>query len=185
MIIPITRYGDLILRRRSRFLKENDINKEVIKLASDMVETMRIAAGIGIAAPQVGVNLHMAIIDMPLIDEKIKEPLIIINPEILEESGEFTMEEGCLSLPEIREEVTRPAIIKVKFMDINGEYKEMQCSGLLTRVFQHEIDHVNGKLFIDHLSPLKRKLLKNQLKKITDGKIDKEIEYALAELSNE
>jgi peptide deformylase len=126
------------------------------KLVGDMFETMYAAPGIGLAAIQVGEPRRIITLDLAKKDEK-KDPQVIINPELLwtsEEKGSY--EEGCLSIPEYYEEVERPKAVKVKFLDLQGESHEIEAAGLLATVLQHEIDHLNGVLFIDHISKLKR-----------------------------
>jgi len=132
------------------------IDEEVRALAADMLETMYAAPGIGLAAIQVGVPCRLVTLDLAKKDEP-KNPQIVINPELLwasEERGVY--EEGCLSIPEFYEEVERPARVKVAFMDLDGKRHEVDANGLLATCLQHEIDHLNGVLFIDHISRLKR-----------------------------
>lgn len=132
------------------------ITDEVRNLASDMFETMYAAPGIGLAAIQIGVPRRMITIDIAKKDEE-KQPIVLINPELTWTSTvEATYEEGCLSIPEYYEVVARPAGCKVRYTDLDGETREMECEGLMATCVQHEIDHLNGVLFIDHLSRLKR-----------------------------
>jgi peptide deformylase len=132
------------------------VSKEIEALAEDMLETMYDAPGIGLAAIQVGVPQRLVTIDLAKKDEA-KSPIVFLNPEILSASEETsTYEEGCLSIPEYYEEVTRPASVRVRWMDLKGKTQEMDADGLLATCIQHEIDHLNGKLFIDYLSKLKR-----------------------------
>ncbi len=133
-----------------------DIDTGVRKLADNMLETMYEAPGIGLAAIQVAVPRRMLVMDVARKDEP-KTPMVLINPEVIWASQEFSVyEEGCLSIPEYYEEVERPARVKVRYTDIDGQSKEIDCEGLLATCVQHEIDHLNGILFIDHLSRLKR-----------------------------
>lgn len=132
------------------------IDKEVERLAADMLETMYDAPGIGLAAIQVGVKKRLITIDVAREDAP-KSPLVLINPEIVSASEELSVyNEGCLSIPEYYEEVERPAQVKVRYQDLKGGAQEIEADGLLATCLQHEIDHLNGVLFIDHLSRLKR-----------------------------
>jgi peptide deformylase len=134
----------------------NGIDAEVRGLVADMLETMYAAPGIGLAAIQVGVPQRVITLDLAKKDEP-KAPQVIINPELVWASEEVsTYEEGCLSIPEIYEEVERPAQVKVRYTDLDGTLHEVEANGLLATCLQHEIDHTNGVLFIDHLSRLKR-----------------------------
>jgi peptide deformylase len=129
-----------------------------------MVKTMHQAPGIGLAAPQINQSLQLITIDLSC-GEKKEDLIILVNPEILEQEGEETLEEACLSVPEIQEKVSRPSRITIRGKDLDGREKTIEAAGLLARVFCHEIDHIQGKLFIDRLSPLKRKLIRKKLKK--------------------
>jgi len=132
------------------------IDDEVRALVADMLETMYAAPGIGLAAIQVGVPRRVLTIDVAKKDEP-RNPQVVINPEILGTSQELGIyEEGCLSIPEVYEEVERPALVKVRFTDLDGKVHEIEANGLMATCLQHEIDHLNGVLFIDHLSKLKR-----------------------------
>jgi peptide deformylase len=134
----------------------NGVDTEVRALVADMLETMYAAPGIGLAAIQVGVPQRVITLDLAKKDEP-KAPQVIINPELVWASEELsTYEEGCLSIPEIYEEVERPAQVKVRYTDLDGNVHEVEANGLLATCLQHEIDHTNGVLFIDHLSKLKR-----------------------------
>ena len=158
LVIP-----DKRLREVSKPVTE--ISDEVRTLVADMYETMYDAPGIGLAAIQVGVPLRVVVTDCsPREDEA--EPLTLINPEILELSGEdVPYEEGCLSIPEFYDEVIRPANARVRYMDIEGETHEIDVTGLLSTCIQHEVDHLDGKLFIDYLSTLKRSRVMAKFKK--------------------
>ncbi len=158
----IIKFGHPVLHRRAEPII--NINEEIVTLARDMVETMYLAPGIGLAAPQVGVSQRLITVDLSL-GEKPDELIILINPEILEEEGEAIEEEGCLSVPEIREKVRRPDRLKIRGFNLEGKEIEMEAYGLLARVFSHEFDHLEGKFFIDRLSPLKRSLIYRRLKK--------------------
>ncbi len=132
------------------------IGKDVLALADDMLETMYEAPGIGLAAIQIGVPERVVVIDLARKEEP-KNPMVFINPEIIGRGEEMNVyEEGCLSIPEYYEEVTRPATVKVRYLDRAGKTQEIDADGLLATCLQHEIDHLDGRLFIDHLSKLKR-----------------------------
>lgn len=136
------------------------------RLADDMFETMYDAPGIGLAAPQVGVTERLFVMDCAAREENA-EPLALINPEITWSSDDLnTYEEGCLSIPEMYEEVTRPAAVRVRFLTLDGNAEEREFDGLHATCVQHEIDHLNGTLFIDHLSKIKRTMITNKMKKL-------------------
>ena len=176
MIYPIVVYGHPVLRKEATdFLPEE--KNEVKQLAEDMFETMYKADGIGLAGPQIGLARRIFVIDAtPLADdfpELANFKKVFINARILEREGEpFTDQEGCLSLPGISEDVTRPSKVKIRYMDVDfNEYEEVY-EGWAARVIQHEYDHIQGILFIDHLAPLKKRLLKRKLTAISKGKIN-------------
>ena len=162
---------DPILRKKSNNLEK--VDNELRKLMDDMLETMYAAPGIGLAAVQIGILKRLIVIDITKNDEK-KDPLFLINPEIISKSSNTsTYEEGCLSLPGHFAEIERPAECQVSYIDYNGKKKEMTAKGLLSTCIQHEVDHLNGVLFIDYLSKLKKDMIikklkkhKNELKKI-------------------
>lgn len=169
--LPIYLYGQSILRKKARVVRGPDA--ELAQFADDMGETMRKANGIGLAANQVGDLRRVIVVDIGAMEESEgKPPLAMINPEILSGDGEWRMEEGCLSIPDLREEVSRHEAIRVRFKDVEFQEREIEASGLLARVIQHEVDHLDGVLFIDHLSAMKRKLLRGRLNKISRGKIE-------------
>jgi peptide deformylase len=160
---PIVIYGDPVLREVSHPVEE--INQEVKDLVSQMVDTLRRAKGLGLAASQVGVPLRLFILDLSAID--IDETLrVFINPEIVATDGECDMEEGCLSFPEMYLRITRPERVTVRATDLDGNRFEMTVDGVTARAIQHEYDHTQGTLFIDHLSPLARMMLKGRLRKL-------------------
>lgn len=178
MILPIVAYGDPVLRK-----KGEDIDKDFPKLQeliADMYETMYSASGVGLAAPQIGRAIRLFVVDASGFvdeDEEDEEELggfkkVFINPQIIEEDGEeWDFNEGCLSIPDIREDVSRHERIRIKYMDENfNEYDEVY-DGLKARVIQHEYDHIEGILFTDYLSPLRKRILKGKLSNITKGKI--------------
>ncbi|MCH7887193.1 MAG: peptide deformylase [Candidatus Marinimicrobia bacterium] len=163
-------YGDPILRKETDSVKEFDHSLELF--AQEMIETMRTNDGVGLAGPQVGDLRSLIVIDVSSDeDEEPAEPLILVNPDIKELSGSCVMEEGCLSIPDVRVEIERPEEIRIKFQDVKGVKKDLKCDGILARVIQHEVDHLRGRLMIDYLSPVKRDLLKSKLQKISRGDI--------------
>ena len=148
------------------------VTEELRALIKDMFDTMYAAPGIGLAAVQIGVAKRIVVTDVAK-DEEPKAPLCFINPEILWRSEETTeYEEGCLSIPEVFDKVVRPAEVRVAYMDLDGSEQEMHCTGLLATCIQHEIDHINGVLFIDHLTRLKRDRIVKKF--IKAAKLDKE-----------
>ncbi len=156
--LPIIKLPDPILRQKS--LPVETVGPDVRDFMNDMLETMYGAPGIGLAAPQVGVLRRMVVIDIVRGEEEPKRPLMLINPEIVSMGDVPRLhEEGCLSIPEIYAEVERPALVRVRYVDVEGRQREEDFEDLLATVVQHEIDHLNGVLFIDHLSRLKRDLL--------------------------
>ena len=161
--LRVIKYGNPILRMKAKSIE--NIDTDIKQLVSDMIAIMQEEEGIGLAAPQVAQSISMLVIDMSLIEDE-GEPTAFINPEILESEGESILEEGCLSLPDIREEVKRPEIISLRYKNIDGEIVEKQIDGLLARVLQHEMDHLNGVLFVDRISSLKKKMLNKKLKEI-------------------
>lgn len=176
MVYPIVMYGDPVLRKRAKDIEEG--SEEVKQLSEDMFETMHAASGIGLAAPQIGKDIRMFIVDGSILED---EPdmtdfkKVFINAEIIEEDEEHTdMEEGCLSIPNIREKVGRPTSIRIKYFDENWEAHDEEFDGMKARIIQHEYDHIEGVLFIDYLSPLKKRLLKSKLNDISKGDVDTE-----------
>jgi len=162
-LLPIRIVPDPVLRKTARAVAPADL-AQVNALIPEMFAAMYAAPGIGLAAPQVGVLLRLIVIDLQ--PEKIPAPLVLINPEILAVSEDkATREEGCLSLPEQYADVTRPAWVKLRYQDEQGARKEAEGDGLLAACLQHEIDHLNGVLFVDHISALKRNILLRKLAK--------------------
>ncbi|MBV7380473.1 peptide deformylase [Maritimibacter dapengensis] len=144
-----------------------DVSDELRKLADDMLETMYDAPGIGLAAPQVGVLSRLIVLDCIKEEGDPPQPMAMFNPEILASSDETNVyEEGCLSIPDQYAEVTRPAEVSVRWLDRNGNEREQDFEGLWATCVQHEIDHLNGKLFIDHLSPMKRQMITRKSQKM-------------------
>lgn len=172
MIYPVTVYGDPVLRKKAEPVTKDfqDLNLFI----QNMFETMYNSDGVGLAAPQVGHAVRLFVLDTTTTEEDgltgIKQAFI--NPEIVEKSGdEWIMNEGCLSLPEIREDVVRPETVKIKYLDEDLLLHEETFSGFTSRVIQHEYDHLEGVMFVDYLTPLKRRILKSKLTAITKGKV--------------
>ncbi|MBC7217596.1 MAG: peptide deformylase [Candidatus Caldatribacterium sp.] len=160
----IEKYGSSVLREKARPI--TDLTQEIVDLAQDMRETMHAFSGIGLAGNQVGVPLRIITVLHP----ETKEDLVIINPEITAVSSEKELgEEGCLSIPEVYGKVERALRVVVRGINLQGKEIRIEAEGLLARVFQHEIDHLDGILFVDRLHPAKRLLLSNKLKKIARG----------------
>jgi len=175
MIYPIVVYGDPVLKKQGKNIKEGEI--DVKKLAEDMFETMENANGVGLAAPQIGKSIRMFVIDASAMGEDEEELVgfkkVFINPEILEEVGdEWDFEEGCLSIPDIREVIYRQEELTIRYFDENWEEHEETFDDMKARIIQHEYDHIEGVLFTDHISPIRKRLLKGKLKNISKGKID-------------
>ncbi len=163
-IKPLIILPDPILRLGSKPVER--VDAPLLKLADDMLETMYDAPGIGLAAIQVGEPLRMLVIDLAKEDET-PAPQLFVNPEILATSDERSVyEEGCLSIPDYYAEVERPATVRVKYVDRDGKVMEMEADGLLATCLQHEIDHLDGVLFIDHISKLKRDMVVKKFKKL-------------------
>lgn len=172
MILPIVAYGDPVLRKVGADIDAGypDLNT----LIDNMWETMYHAHGVGLAAPQVGKAINMFIVDTGAFDQEDIVPMkqVFINSEILEEWGEhWDFEEGCLSIPHIRENVSRMPTLKIRFQDEKFETHEMEFGGMAARVIQHEYDHCKGKMFVDHLSEFRKRLLKNKLVSISKGAV--------------
>ena len=162
-LLPILLVPDKRLRSKTRAVGDADLDT-VRELAPRMLATMYKAPGIGLAAPQVGVLLRMAVVDLQKDDKR--DPLVLINPEIVAESSEMaTREEGCLSLPNQYADVTRPARIKLRWLALDGSKQEMEADDLMATCIQHELDHLDGVLFVDHISALKRNMLLRKLAK--------------------
>ncbi|MCK4572852.1 MAG: peptide deformylase [candidate division Zixibacteria bacterium] len=161
---PIVIYGDPVLREVSEPVDE--INQETKDLVSDLIGTLKKASGLGLAAPQIAVLKRVFVVDLSAID--ITATLkVFINPEILDTSGEAEFEEGCLSFPGIYQKIIRPARARVRATDRDGKQFEMEATGMAARAILHEYDHLEGKLFIDHMSPMTRTMLKGRLKKLS------------------
>lgn len=184
MILPIVAYGDPVLKRKARAIDSSYDGLNV--LIASMWETMYHAHGVGLAAPQIGKSIRLFVIDgSPFADDEDASPSdhivlksfkkVFINAEIIVEQGDdFSFAEGCLSIPDIREEVTRPSVIRLRYQDEHFELHEEEFSGLAARIIQHEYDHIEGVLFTDKLSPLKKRLIKGRLEKISRGQVEAE-----------
>jgi peptide deformylase len=162
-IYDIVKWPDPILTRQAE--KVTEFGPELERLVADMFDSMYAAQGIGLAAPQIGIAKQITVIDVSFKDNP-DDKIALINPEIVDREGRQVEEEGCLSLPEIREKVQRAEWVRVRAQDAKGEWHEYEGEELLARAFQHEIDHLHGVLFIDHLSRLKRDLVLRKIKKL-------------------
>ena len=163
MIYPIVKYGDPVLERSGAEVM--DFNDELRKLVADMFESMYTAHGVGLAAPQIGLGIRLAVIDVSF-KEDPNAKLVLVNPKILHQEGRQSANEGCLSLPEFRETVVRPKRVIIRAQDEHGNWYEKSGEDLLARAFVHEIDHLNGRLYIQHISALKRDLIRRKVKKL-------------------
>lgn len=175
MIIPIRAYGTPCLRKVSDEIQKND--KDLKKMITDLEETMQQSDGIGLAAPQIGINKRLFIINADPLgeeDENLKGwKKVFVNPVITKKWGDdWIYNEGCLSIPLIREDITRASIIIIKYFDENFKFFEEKYDGVLARIMQHEYDHLEGVLFTDYVSPLRKKLLKPKLRDISIGKVE-------------
>ena len=189
MILPIHVYGDPILRIEAEDVEAD--SEALQQLIDDMIETMHGAAGIGLAAPQVGRTERLFVIDLTAMIEDLEpearealpeQPMVLINPELVWESDEACeFEEGCLSIPDLREYVRRPECIAVRYLDRNFEEQELEVGSLLARVIQHEYDHLDGVLFIDHISAFRRKLIKRRLREMASGNVEADYPLAFSE----
>lgn len=175
MVYPIVVYGDAVLRKKALEIEKGT---DVKTLVQDMFDTMMAAHGIGLAAPQIGKAVRLFIVDGTTLDEEpelIDFRKVFINAQILKEFSEpWLFEEGCLSIPNIREKISRKGKIKVRYYDENWELHEEEFDGMKARIIQHEYDHIEGKLFIDYLTPLKKRMLKGKLADISKGDVDTE-----------
>src|SRR5579883_1028296 len=163
MIYPIVKFGDPVLEKPAEPVTAFD--DELKKLVADMFESMYAARGVGLAAPQIGISKRLAVIDVSF-KEDPEAKLVLANPEIIRKEGRQRGSEGCLSIPEFREEVTRANRVTVRAQDVNGKWYEKTGEELLARAFLHETDHLNGKLYISHISALKRDLMKRKIRKL-------------------
>ena len=163
MIYPIVKYGNPVLEKPAE--KVTVFDTELEKLIEDMFASMYEAHGVGLAAPQIGIGRRIAVIDVSFKDDP-NAKLVLINPEIIHTEGKHTQSEGCLSIPDFRENVTRPNKVTVRAQDVKGNFYEKTGEELLARAFLHETDHLNGKLYISHLSAFKRDLMRRKIKKM-------------------
>lgn len=170
-LLPIILLPDPVLRLTAAKIER--VDDDLRKLADSMLETMYDAPGVGLAAPQVNVSRRMAVIDVSDKDDgEERSPLILINPEIVATgSGTDAFEEGCLSIPDVRVEIERPSSVTVKFLDRDGKPQTLVADGFLATAIQHEIDHLDGKLIIDHLSRLKRDMVVRRFRKLARGEV--------------
>jgi peptide deformylase len=164
MIYPIVKFGDPVLEREAQNITEFGV-PELYKFLEDMFESMYAAKGVGLAAPQIGVSKKVAVIDVSN-GENADDKLVLINPRILKVDGKQVGEEGCLSIPGFREQVRRGRVVTVWAQNVKGEEFEKTGEDLLARAFSHEIDHLYGRLYITHISALKRDLMKRKIKKL-------------------
>ncbi len=178
MVYPIIMYGDPVLRKKAKDIEKGS---DITELVRDMNETMNAAHGIGLAAPQIGKSVRLFVVDGTTVED---EPELanfkktFVNPEIIDQDGEeWAFEEGCLSIPTIREEIFRKENLRIRYFDENWIPHEEEYSGMKARIIQHEYDHIEGKLFIDYLTPLKKRMLKGKLGNISKG--DVETEYRI------
>ena len=175
MIYPIVMYGDPVLRQKAKDIAPGT---DILTLVDDMFETMYAANGVGLAAPQIGKSMRLFVIDGSAIEDQpgmegFKQ--VFVNPQMIEELGTpWEYEEGCLSIPNIREKVSRKERLFIKYFDENWNAQEGAFDGLKARIIQHEYDHIEGKMFVDYLTPLKKRLLKGKLADISKGKVDTE-----------
>lgn len=163
MIYPIVKYGDPVLEKVAAPVTSFD--EQLKKLVDDMFESMYAAHGVGLAAPQIGISKRIAVVDITFKEDE-NAKLVLVNPEVIHTEGKQTQNEGCLSLPEFREPVTRARKVTVRAQDLHGKFFETTGEDLLARAFQHETDHLNGRLYIHHISGLKRDLIKRKVRKL-------------------
>jgi peptide deformylase len=163
MIYPIVKFGNPVLDKPAE--KVTVFDEELEKLVADMFESMYAAHGVGLAAPQIGISRRIAVVDVTF-QEEPRAKLVLINPEIIHTEGKHTQSEGCLSIPDFRENVKRALKVTIRAQDAHGKFFEKTGEELLARAFQHETDHLNGKLYISHISALKRDLIKRKIRKL-------------------
>jgi peptide deformylase len=163
MIYPIVKYGDPVLEKPAETVTVFD--EGLKKLIEDMFESMYAARGVGLAAPQIGISRRIAVVDVTF-KEDPNAKLVLINPEIIHKEGRHSQSEGCLSIPDFRENVGRAKVVTIRAQDASGKFFEKTGDDLLARAFQHETDHLNGKLYISHISAIKRDLIKRKIRKL-------------------
>ena len=177
--LPIYTYGFDVLRKKTH--RVTKIDDKFIELVQNMFHSMRKANGVGLAAPQVGIDYALTVIDVSDVEgEEEKKPLILINPKVVDFHGELVLEEGCLSIPTVRADVMRPDKVYIEYQDLDLNKKHIELEGFMGRVAQHEIDHLEGILFIDYLDKGTKKMFKTQLDMIKTGGI--QTAYILAEV---
>jgi peptide deformylase len=163
MIYPIVKFGNPVLEKPSE--KVTIFDEELKKLVEDMFESMYAARGVGLAAPQIGISRCIAVVDITFKEDPTAK-IVLINPEVIHKEGRHTQSEGCLSIPDFRENVSRAKVATIRAQDLTGTLFEKTGDDLLARAFQHETDHLNGKLYISHISALKRDLMKRKIRKL-------------------
>jgi peptide deformylase len=163
MIYPIVKFGNPVLEKPSE--KVTVFDEDLKMLVEDMFESMYAARGVGLAAPQIGIARRIAVVDVTF-KEDPNAKLVLINPEVIHKEGRHAQSEGCLSIPEFRENVSRAKVVTIRAQDVTGKVFEKTGDDLLARAFQHETDHLNGKLYISHISALKRDLIKRKIRKL-------------------
>ncbi len=163
MIYPIVKFGNPVLEKPAE--KVTVFDEELKKLIEDMFESMYAARGVGLAAPQIGISRRIAVIDVTF-KEDPNAKLVLVNPEVIHKEGRHAQSEGCLSIPDFRENVSRAQVATIRAQDVTGKPFEKTADDLLARAFQHETDHLNGKLYISHISALKRDLIKRKIRKL-------------------
>jgi peptide deformylase len=179
MIYPIVMYGDPVLRQKA---KDIERGTDIHALVEDMFETMSAANGVGLAAPQIGKSIRLFVVDGTVMEnepgmESFKK--VFVNPELVQEEGTpWEYEEGCLSIPNIREKISRKEQLRIRYFDENWVQYDEVFDGMKARIIQHEYDHIEGKMFVDYLTPLKKRLLKGKLSDISKGKVDTEYRIA-------
>jgi peptide deformylase len=164
MTHSIVLYGEPVLEKKAETITEFD-TPDLRKLVDDMFESMYAAKGVGLAAPQIGLSKRIAVIDLSVAEDP-QQKIVLINPEVIHREGAQIGEEGCLSIPGFREQVRRAKKVTVRAQNVKGESFEMSGEDLLARAFSHEIDHLNGRLYITHVSPLKRDLIRRKVRKL-------------------
>jgi peptide deformylase len=163
MIYPIVKFGNPVLEKPAE--KVTLFDEELKRLIDDMFESMYAAKGVGLAAPQIGIPRRVAVIDITF-KEDPNAKLVLVNPEIIHKEGRHSQSEGCLSIPEFRENVSRAQVVTVRAQDVNGKLFEKTGDDLLARALQHETDHLNGKLYLSHISAIKRDLIRRKIRKM-------------------
>ncbi len=163
MIYPIVKFGNPVLEKPAE--KVTVFDEALKQLVEDMFESMYAARGVGLAAPQIGIPSRIAVVDVTFKDDP-NAKVVLINPEIISKEGRHSQSEGCLSIPDFRENVSRAQLVTVRAQDLTGKVFEKTGDDLLARAFQHETDHLNGKLYISHISALKRDLIKRKIRKL-------------------